>query len=159
MAPRARAGWRLLALAAALVAAVTACGITEPNPQIAELTFADTLGIRLDAYRKLPGGVYVRDSVAGTGATLAAGQTVTIRYVGFFANGLVFDRRQAPDSIRFKLGAGEAIAGIDQGLPDMKVGGKRMLIIPWELGYGRNGAGPVPSYATLLFLVEAVRAE
>lgn len=148
-----------MAMAVAMLAIAAACGITEPNPQVADLTFADTLGIKLDAYTKLPSGLYLRDSVAGTGTTLAAGQTVTIRYTGFFPNGLVFDRREAPDSIRFQLGAGQAIAGIDEGLQGMKVGGRRMLIVPWQLGYGRRGAGPVPSYATLLFLVDAVRAE
>jgi FKBP-type peptidyl-prolyl cis-trans isomerase FkpA len=154
-----RARLRLLLAATALFAVAAACGITEPNPQVTEQTFADTLGIQLNKYTQTASGLYLRDSVVGTGPTLANGQTVTIRYTGFFANGTVFERRVAPDSIRFKLGAGEAIAGIDQGLPGMKVGGKRMLIVPWELGYGRRGAGPIPPYAVLLFLVEAVRAE
>ncbi|HSX02468.1 MAG TPA: FKBP-type peptidyl-prolyl cis-trans isomerase [Candidatus Saccharimonadia bacterium] len=96
------------------------------------------------------------DEVVGTGAEAVSGKKVTVNYVGTLANGTKFDSsydRNQPFS--FNLGAGEVIKGWDQGVVGMKVGGKRKLVIPPDLGYGSQGAGSsIPPNATLTFEVE-----
>jgi FKBP-type peptidyl-prolyl cis-trans isomerase FkpA len=102
------------------------------------------------------GSVVKEDLVEGTGATAAAGDTVTVNYVGTFTNGAKFDSsydRNQPYT--FRIGAGEVIAGWDQGVPGMKVGGKRRLTIPPSLAYGSAGRPPtIPGNATLIFEIE-----
>jgi FKBP-type peptidyl-prolyl cis-trans isomerase len=92
----------------------------------------------------------------GQGTEAKSGQTVAVHYTGWLENGTKFDSshdRRAPFS--FRLGAGQVIRGWDEGVAGMKVGGKRKLIIPADLGYGPRGAGGViPPNATLIFDVE-----
>ena len=101
-------------------------------------------------------GLQYVDLTIGTGATAAAGQTVTVHYTGWLENGKKFDSsvdRGQPFS--FPLGAERVIKGWDEGVKGMKVGGKRKLTIPSMLGYGARGAGGViPPNATLIFDVE-----
>ena len=101
-------------------------------------------------------GLQYIDLKVGTGATAQAGQTVSVHYTGWLENGKKFDSsvdRGQPFS--FALGAGRVIKGWDEGVQGMKVGGKRKLIIPSNLGYGARGAGGViPPNATLIFEVE-----
>jgi FKBP-type peptidyl-prolyl cis-trans isomerase FkpA len=96
------------------------------------------------------------DLVVGNGATAEAGQDVVVHYVGRLADGKQFDSSRARrDPLDFALGAGDVIKGWDQGIPGMKVGGKRRLTIPPELAYGQHGlAGVIPPQATLVFEVE-----
>ena len=98
----------------------------------------------------------IEDVVVGTGAEAQNGETVTVNYVGTLDDGTKFDSsydRNQPFS--FLLGAGKVIKGWDLGVLGMKVGGKRTLVIPSELGYGTNGAGSIiPPNATLHFTVE-----
>ena len=98
----------------------------------------------------------MEDLVAGTGATAAAGQKVTVHYTGWLTNGTKFDSsKDRGDPFVFPLGKGQVIKGWDQGVQGMKVGGKRKLTIPPEMGYGSRGAGGViPPNATLVFEVE-----
>ncbi|MFH1192718.1 MAG: FKBP-type peptidyl-prolyl cis-trans isomerase [Candidatus Jorgensenbacteria bacterium] len=109
----------------------------------------------------LPGGLKINDLVTGAGAEAKAGQTVTVNYAGTLADGTKFDSsydRGTPFS--FLLGAGQVIEGWDEGVAGMKVGGKRLLIIPPELGYGSAGAGGViPPNATLTFDVELLAVQ
>jgi FKBP-type peptidyl-prolyl cis-trans isomerase len=154
--------FRLLAILCC--AAVAACGDTSTSPREAEpieqTTFASALGVNLAQSTKLASGMYYRDVTVGTGTTLAAGQAVTVHYVGSFANGQVFDSNQAPTApFAFTLGAGRVIPGWDQGLVGMKVGGRRQLIIPPELAYGPNDYGPIPGNSVLVFTVDAVSAQ
>ncbi|MDX2021354.1 MAG: FKBP-type peptidyl-prolyl cis-trans isomerase [Deltaproteobacteria bacterium] len=98
----------------------------------------------------------IQDLVQGTGDEATAGQTVSVHYTGWLTDGTKFDSsldRGKP--FAFRLGAGMVIKGWDQGVAGMKVGGKRKLTIPAELGYGQRGAGGViPPGATLVFDVE-----
>ncbi len=105
-------------------------------------------------------GLQYMDEVVGTGPEPASGQTVNVHYTGWLYNdgvkGRKFDSsRDRGSPFSFKLGAGMVIAGWDQGVATMHVGGKRTLIIPPDLGYGSRGAGGViPPGATLMFDVE-----
>ena len=97
----------------------------------------------------------IQDETVGTGAVAAPGMTLTVNYTGKLQDGTVFDTSVGRAPFQFTLGAGEVIKGWDQGVAGMKVGGKRMLVIPPNLGYGRRGAGGViPPDATLVFEVE-----
>jgi len=98
----------------------------------------------------------IEDEVVGTGAEAKKGDRVSVHYTGWLLDGTKFDSsRDRNQPFGFTLGAGEVIAGWDQGVAGMKVGGKRKLTIPSELGYGSRGAGGViPPDATLLFDVE-----
>ena len=102
-------------------------------------------------------GVQYWDLKAGTGVTATNGKTVTVHYTGWLAsNGKKFDSSvDRGQPFMFQLGAGHVIKGWEEGVAGMKVGGKRQLRIPPELGYGARGAGGViPPNATLLFDVE-----
>jgi FKBP-type peptidyl-prolyl cis-trans isomerase FkpA len=96
------------------------------------------------------------DLEVGTGAEAKAGQNVTVHYTGWLTNGTKFDSsKDRRDPFVFSLGKGQVIKGWDQGVQGMKVGGKRKLTIPPEMGYGARGAGGViPPNATLVFEVE-----
>lgn len=96
------------------------------------------------------------DIEIGEGAEAVAGSTVVVHYSGFLTDGSKFDSSlDRNDPFSFKLGAGMVIRGWDEGFSGMKVGGKRKLTIPPEMGYGSAGAGGViPPNATLIFDVE-----
>src|SRR5438309_8228633 len=95
----------------------------------------------------------------GTGDEAKAGQTVEVHYTGWLKDGTKFDSSKDRDEpFKFKLGAGKVIKGWDEGVVGIKVGGKRKLIIPPELGYGKRGAGNViPPNAELTFEVELLK--
>jgi FKBP-type peptidyl-prolyl cis-trans isomerase len=101
-------------------------------------------------------GLKYVDQVVGTGDVAVAGKTASVHYTGWLENGKKFDSsvdRGQPFS--FPLGTGRVIKGWDEGVQGMKVGGKRKLTIPSDLGYGSRGAGGViPANATLIFDVE-----
>jgi FKBP-type peptidyl-prolyl cis-trans isomerase FkpA len=101
-------------------------------------------------------GLKYVDLIVGPGREAAAGALVSVHYTGWLTNGTKFDSsvdRREPFS--FPLGGGKVIRGWDEGVAGMKVGGKRKLIIPPQLGYGSRGAGGViPPNATLVFDVE-----
>lgn len=105
-------------------------------------------------------GLQYWDVKVGTGATAAAGKTVKVHYTGWLTDGKKFDSSlDRGQPFGFSLGAGQVIKGWDEGVAGMKVGGKRQLRIPPELGYGARGAGNViPPNATLIFDVELLDA-
>jgi FKBP-type peptidyl-prolyl cis-trans isomerase len=109
---------------------------------------------------EMPNGLKYTDTKAGDGTTAASGNKVSVHYTGWLYNngakGAKFDSSvDGGQPFQFTLGAHQVIAGWDEGVTGMKVGGKRTLIIPPELGYGARGAGGViPPNATLMFDVE-----
>ena len=127
----------------AVVLVLTACGGNTENTSVTQL-------IR-------------QDDVVGTGAEAQSGRVVTVHYTGWLYDqtrpdhkGNKFDSsRDRNEPFSFNLGAGEVIRGWDEGVAGMKVGGRRTLTIPPDMGYGARGAGGViPPNATLLFDVE-----
>lgn len=108
------------------------------------------------------GDVTTEDVVVGKGRSAYWGDRVTIHYAGRLRDGgKEFDNsRKRGDPLKFRLGDGEVIRGLERGIKDMRVGGKRVVTIPPELGYGKKGAGKsVPPNATLVFEVELVKVE
>jgi len=103
-----------------------------------------------------PTGLKYTDEVVGNGQSPRRGQTVSVHYTGWLTNGTKFDSSlDRGQPFTFPLGQGQVIRGWDEGVASMKVGGKRKLVIPPELGYGSRGAGGViPPNATLVFEVE-----
>ena len=100
-------------------------------------------------------GLKYVDEVVGTGPSPTPGALVTVHYTGTLTDGTKFDSsvdRNQPFS--FKIGVGGVIQGWDEGVMTMKVGGKRKLIVPPELGYGARANGKIPANSTLLFDVE-----
>jgi FKBP-type peptidyl-prolyl cis-trans isomerase len=105
-------------------------------------------------------GLKYIDEVIGTGESPSPGKTVVVHYTGQLENGTKFDSsldRGQPFS--FPIGMGEVIKGWDEGVMTMKVGGKRRLIIPPELGYGSQDKGTIPPNSTLIFDVELLRVK
>jgi FKBP-type peptidyl-prolyl cis-trans isomerase FkpA len=132
----------------AVVLVLTACGGNTENNSVTQL-------IR-------------QDDVVGTGAEAQSGQVVTVHYTGWLFDqtrpdrkGNKFDSsRDRNEPFSFNLGAGEVIRGWDEGVAGMKVGGRRTLTIPPDMGYGARGAGGgIPPNATLLFDVELLEVK
>ena len=101
------------------------------------------------------------DTVAGSGKEAVKGATAVVNYTGWLYDpaapeqrGVMFDSSAGRSPFSFEVGGGQVITGWDEGVPGMKVGGKRTLIVPADMGYGASGAGPIPPNATLVFEVE-----
>lgn len=127
--------------------------VTENNNLIASNTMSN------DNVVTTPSGLKYIDLQEGTGASPKTGQKVVVHYTGTLEDGTKFDSsRDSGQPLSFKIGVGQVIKGWDEGVGTMKVGGRRQLIIPPELGYGARGAGGViPPNATLIFDVELIK--
>ena len=150
--PAGRLVWLLLA------GAVAGCGSTAPSGTAATAPAAPVASAQPEVAQLI-----VSDLRPGTGAEAQAGNLVTVHYTGWLydpkaaeTKGKKFDSsRDAGKPFQFPLGAGKVIAGWDQGVAGMRVGGQRRLVIPSTLGYGQRGAGGViPPGAALVFDVE-----
>jgi peptidylprolyl isomerase len=134
-------------------------------PLFGALLIAMTLDASAQNPVTTPSGLKYVDEVVGTGPEPKAGQSVNVHYTGWLdqngQKGKKFDSsRDRGQPFSFTLGQGQVIAGWDQGVATMKVGGKRTLVIPPQLGYGARGAGGViPPNATLIFDVELLGAQ
>lgn len=156
-----------LALAAACAASPNAApsadstvGLVPPRDlSEADTAFALEFAIDLPQFERRPSGLYVRESAPGRGgARVRPGNMVAVRYAGFLANGTEFDASARNGRLlRFVVGQHRVIQGLEEGVGGMHLGGKRRLIIPPALAYGKAGQpGTIPSRATLVFDIEVV---
>ena len=153
---------RLLALSALCL--LLACDSETAEAQSgdpAQVTYAEALGVDLAAMQRRESGLYVQDLAVGEGAEAVTGKAVTVHYAGWLPDGTLFDTsRTRSTPFTFRLGQGDVIAGWDEGVQGMRVGGKRRLVLPAELGYGARGAGGViPPNAVLVFDVELLAVQ
>jgi peptidylprolyl isomerase len=130
--------------------------ITQTTPNIESNTLIASKDMSDENIITTPSGLKYVEIQEGTGETPQTGQTVKVHYTGTLEDGTKFDSsRDRGQPFKFNIGRGQVIKGWDEGLSTMKVGGRRKLIIPSELGYGARGAGGViPPYSTLIFDVE-----
>ena len=135
----------------------------DPNPTLFIMAKETTaikvtnLGSPMDKTKSIStaSGLTMTDLIVGEGPEATSGQRVSVNYKGSLVNGKEFDSSYGRGPFSFPLGAGQVIKGWDEGVAGMRVGGKRELVIPPELGYGARGAGGViPPNATLVFEVE-----
>ncbi len=118
-----------------------------PVPELTEVKEED--------YVIADSGLKYYDIQVGEGATPQEGQQVTVDYAGWLTDGTLFDSSaKTGQPITFALGVGQLIAGFDEGVAGMKVGGKRQLVIPPDLGYGDQDMGAIPPNSTLIFEIE-----
>jgi FKBP-type peptidyl-prolyl cis-trans isomerase len=103
-----------------------------------------------------PTALEITDITVGTGATAVAGDTVTVHYTGAFLNGSVFDSSVGGAPFTFPLGASPlaVIRGFDQGVTGMRVGGRRLVVIPSDLAYGSTGSGSIPPNTPIQFQID-----
>jgi len=142
------------AVAVAMLLTVTACKRAEAPATPAAETSGATTGAPAVASQQI-------DTVVGTGKEATSGATAVVNYTGWLyepaapqQRGKEFDSSVGREPFSFQVGAGQVIKGWDVGVQGMKVGGKRTLIVPADMGYGAGGAGPIPPNATLVFEVE-----
>jgi peptidylprolyl isomerase len=130
------------------------CGEESGDPT--KVTYAKELGVDLNAMERLESGLYLQDLIVGTGDEATLGRQITVDYTGWLPNGKIFDSSKPEDRnpFMFTLGQGRVIQGWEQGVPGMKVGGVRKLVIPAELGYGNQSRGEIPANSVLIFDVE-----
>jgi FKBP-type peptidyl-prolyl cis-trans isomerase FkpA len=151
----------LILLSALALAAFAACGGDDDDDTgPSENASFDSVTIPLEDPTVTPSGLKYVDVVVGDGASPTIGKNVSVQYTGTFLDGTEFDSSfDAGRPIEFPIGLGRVIAGWDEGLSTMKVGGKRILEIPAGLAYGPSGRGPIPPDTTLIFEVELVAVE
>jgi FKBP-type peptidyl-prolyl cis-trans isomerase len=132
------------------LALASSIACSQPSPQATQAASAKTTEVTM------PDGLKFTDDQVGTGTEAQKGKTVSVHYTGWLLDGTKFDSsRDRNQPFSFPLGQGQVIKGWDEGVAGMKVGGKRTLVIPPDLGYGARGAGGViPPNATLKFEVE-----
>ena len=109
--------------------------------------------------RTFPSGLKIKDLAIGKGKKVTQGARVAMQYVGKLTNGNIFDKSNPKSPLKFKMGAGQVIPGMEQGVLGMNYGGKRLITIPPELGYGRKRIGEIPANSTLIFEVTILEPE
>ncbi len=126
------------------------------SPESSTASFAAELGVNVDELIETASGLRYQDLEVGTGSEAVPGTSVSVHYTGWLTDGTKFDSSvDRGEPFEFRLGAGMVIAGWDEGVAGMNIGGKRKFVIPSDLGYGAAGAGrDIPPNATLVFDVE-----
>ena len=156
-------------LAVVLSVSLAACGSDEGSDAPDSSTSAAAAEVSTDLSEKpevpasdepAPDELVIDDVVVGDGAEAVEGSTAEVKYVGtFYDSGEEFDSswsRSPDETISVPLGSGAVIDGFDQGIQGMQVGGRRVVTIPSDLGYGPEGRGPIPGDATLVFVMDLV---
>jgi FKBP-type peptidyl-prolyl cis-trans isomerase FkpA len=139
-----------------MIAVLAACGAGGRDAKAGGFNAA--LAVDTTTMTKAPAGFWYSDVATGQGDEAAPGRTVRVHYTGWLPDGKKFDSsRDRGEPFAFTLGAGQVIAGWDEGVKGMKVGGRRKLVLPPQLAYGDGGAPPdIPPGATLVFDVEVL---
>ena len=132
-----------------MYASVTMQGSATPSPTPAASVEQTQPNDAADLKR-----IKIVDETVGTGPAVKSGDTITVNYTGTLTNGTVFDTSVGKQPFTTQIGTGQVIRGWDLGLVGMKVGGKRKLTIPADLGYGAQGQGAIPPNSTLIFEVD-----
>lgn len=152
--------------AAPPVASSTVAAAPSESPASANRPAAKTVEkVAIEGLKTTPSGLQYKDLVEGTGPRPFMGATVKVNYVGKLANGTKFDSTEGQGPISFPIGKGRVIKGWEIGIgggqeiDPMRVGGKRLLVIPPDLGYGSNAMGIIPPNSTLIFEVELLAAK
>lgn len=145
-------------LAACFVAVALGCARAEPPPPVPGPAPAEAAKPGQEV--TTPSGLRYVDLVVGTGAMAHVGQKASVHYTGTLEDGTVFDSSRERGPFQFEIGRGMVIRGWDEGLLEMRVGGKRKLVIPPDLAYGERGAGgKIPPNAVLTFEIELLGLE
>ena len=152
-------GLALVTLAVVALSGISGCasgGAGSGSADPTQLTFAPELGVVLDQMTLTDEGLYYHDLALGTGQEADRNDRVRIHYAGFLPDGTPFDSSiAAGEPIQFVLGMREVVRGWEVGVRGMKEGGRRLLVIPPDLGYGSRGlSGVVPGNATLVFEIQ-----
>ena len=152
--------WGFPGLASVLIATLAACGGSAaapgstPSPAALDTTtFAPDLAVDLEAFTRLPSGMYIFDAVKGNGVVAAEGRKVTFRYSAYLPNGSLVESQRQPIEAEMNEGM---IRGLRFGIAGMRAGGTRRLVVPPALAYGRSQVGSVPPNSTLVFDIELV---
>lgn len=146
-----------LAVASLIIIAGLACDTspTGPSDPTAE-TYAASLGINLAAMTKLYPDLYIQDVIVGAGAVATTGKKIDFIYTGYLVDGTQFDSNVAAGGLAtpLTLDQNTFITGFALGIPGMRVGGKRKLVVGSSFGYGAAGSLGIPGNATLVFDVQ-----
>ena len=144
-----------------VVAAVIALLVSQRPQPAPAIAFCDKLPAFAPVAASSITALKTEDLVAGTGEVAQAGKTAVMQYVGYLPDGQTFDTScKAGQPFPVPLGAGQVIKGWDQGIPGMKVGGRRRLLIPANLAYGsQSPGGIIPANSPLIFDVELVAVQ
>ncbi len=151
--------------AAMLTATLCSCSGPEldqsgiPAERRVATRYTASLNIDLAEMETRPTGLYVQDLLVGDGIRADSGDVATVHYTGWLPNGLEFDSSREGDPFEVALGYGRVIAGWDQGVVGMRVGGHRRLVVPPALGYGEAGRGRIPANSTLVFDIELLNVD
>jgi FKBP-type peptidyl-prolyl cis-trans isomerase FkpA len=151
----------LLSLALGTVL-LTACSSDDDTPTAAEdVTYAAELGVDLSVMTRHPSGVYMQDLIVGPGAEASLGKRASVHYTGWLPNGTRFDTSEDRDPfVVFPVGNDHrVIEGWNVGILGMRVGGKRLIVIPSYLGYGGSPPPPIPKHSVLVFEVEMISVQ
>ena len=138
-----------------LLLTLAACDTGSGDPT--KVQYAASLGVDLSVMQRSDSGLYTLDQTVGSGAEATVRSTLKVNYSGWLPDGTLFDSSLNPgrDPFVFTLGVGQVIPGWDEGMVGMKVGGKRRLVIPSNLGYGTSGSSPsIPPNSVLIFDVQ-----